>query len=392
MIKDKTISIVDYSCHPFSLDLAYNLSKINNLKVYYFFSKEVCLTGNYYKLFKSKNLIIKAVSVGNFPKYNFLIRRSKELEFGKKIITYLKQYKIDKAILANVPIDPLYKIIKYSKNNKIETYFWIQDIYHLAIKNVLKKNSLIFFVIGFLISKYYKYLETFCFINSTKNIVITNKFLKFFPKINKNFVIENWAPLAIKKSLKLSNKKFLKINKKKFTFLYSGTFSYKHHSYLYLELAKKMKDCNIIILSKDKFAKELKIIAQNQKIENIYFYETVSYEQLNYFFNFTDVGLVNLNEESNNVCVPSKVLTYYKNSIPVLASIPMNNLASINIKKFNTGLVSNPNDNISFFKNALKLKNNYKLRKKFSDNCLNFSINNFNINEISKRFKKIINL
>ena len=43
---------------------------------------------------------------------------------------------------------------------------------------------------------------------------------------------------------------------------------------------------------------------------------------------FQIVGLVNLNNGSNNICVPSKILTYYTNGLPVLASMPLSNPAS----------------------------------------------------------------
>ena len=158
----------------------------------------------------------------------------------------------------------MYNVIKFCKKNNIETFFWIQDIYYLAIKSVLKKNYLLYFVFGFFISKLYEYLEKYCYLNSTKNILITKKFLNFYPPRKNNFIIENWVPLNMKKIKNRKRKYFSIIQKNKFNFLYTGTFSYKHKSNILLTLADKIKNSNIIILSNDKFAKDLLLDAKKK--------------------------------------------------------------------------------------------------------------------------------
>ena len=268
MSEKKIILIVDYSCHPFSLDLANQLSE-DHLDIKYLFSKKINLTKDFYKLYK-KNFSIYPIDVGNIPKHNFILRRFKEIKFGKKVIDEIIRFKPKKVLLANLPIDTLYNVIKFCKKNNIETFFWIQDIYYLAIKSVLKKNYLLYFVFGFFISKLYEYLEKYCYLNSTKNILITKKFLNFYPPRKNNFIIENWVPLNMKKIKNRKRKYFLNIQKNKFNFLYTGTFSYKHKSNILLTLADKIKNSNIIILSNDKFAKDLLLDAKKKNINNIF--------------------------------------------------------------------------------------------------------------------------
>lgn len=385
----KSLVIIDYSCHPFSLDLANHLAK-KQIKISYFFSKQINLTGDFYKSFKNKYLSIIPIDVGYIPKHQFFKRRLKEIEFGKKVISKIKNINPQKVLLANLPIDPLFKLIKFCNNYSIDNYFWIQDIYYLAIKNVLKKNLIFYYSIGFFIYKFYFFLERYCFLNSTKNIVITKKFLNFFPKLNKSFCVENWIPFIKKDQSKFNKLVPKKINKKKFTFIYTGTLSYKHHSNNLIMLAKTFKDCNIIILSNDKFAKELLLNSKKDNIDNIYLFNLVAYNSLHHYFKFSDIGLVNLANDSNDVCVPSKVLTYYKYGLPVLASMPLSNPASTNIKKFKTGLVSNSTDSMNYFKNAKKLKKNNKIRKFFSKNAKKYAREKFQIENISKKFEKIM--
>jgi len=382
--------VIDYSCHPFSLDLTKEISK-NGFNVSYFFSKNVNLTGKFYKLY-NKNFQIHSIDVGNIPKNNFFLRRFKEVTFGKKIIKNIKREKPKKILLANVPIEPLYHIIKYCKKNNIETFFWVQDIYYLAIKNIFKRNFFLYYIFGFFLSKLYEYYEFYCFKNSTKNILIDKKFLNHFPKISKNHIIKNWIPIEKFKIKENKNNYLIKLVKKKFTFVYTGTLSYKHHSNVLIELAKKFPNSNIIILSNDKFANDLLIKSKEKKIKNIYLNKLISYHDLTLILQNCKIGLVNLTADSNEICVPSKILTYYKYGIPVLGSMPLKNSASINIKRFKTGLVSDTSDLDGYLKNASIMKNNFKLRRKFSINGKRFANKEFNIFNIYKKFKVILKL
>ncbi len=383
--------LVDYSCHPFSLQLAKSLAK-KNIKVFYVFSKNVNLTGSYYKNVKDQNLKIIPIKTKDFYKYNFFKRRSSEIEFATYLIKILKKNKINKAILANLPIDPLYRLIKYCKKNDIKNYFWVQDIYNIAIRNVLKQNKFIYSIFGYFVSNYYRYLENYCYLNATKNIVIDKNFKNFFPKRNQVYEIRNWVPNNLRKNLikKEIIYKRLKI-KKRFTFIYTGTLSYKHHFRNILKLAKDNQDSQILIFSNDKFILNMKKETKLQNINNIYFFKTISYDMLSSYINIADVGLVNLTLEANNLCVPSKVLTYYSNYLPVLASMPISNLASRNILKYKTGFVSNPSNTKKYLSNAKLIKENDKLRFKLSNNCRHYANKEFNIKRISQNFINILN-
>lgn len=387
----RKLILVDYSCHPFSLDLAKKLSE-HDISVHYFFSKNINLTGDYYKFYKKKNLKLYGINVGKIPKHDFFRRRFKEISFGNKVLKSIDAINPNRVLLANLPVDPLFKIINFCYKKKIPNFFWVQDIYHLAIKNVLKKNKLFYYTIGYLVYKLYYYLENLCFLKSNCNIFITKKFLNFCSNAKKNYIVENWVPLKKLKYKKIKNSLFQKINKRKFTFTYTGTFSYKHNGIHLISLAKNFKNCNILIISNDKFAKTLFLKARKEGLNNIFLFKLVSYNNLANFFNFTDVGLVNLNTESNDVCVPSKVLTYYKYGIPVLGSMPLKNLASINLKKYKTGLVSKPDDIEAYLRNASELMNNKKLRNICSKNGITYAQKNFNIEEIAKKFSKILEL
>ena len=56
------ILLVDYSCHPFSLQLAQSFSE-KEMETFYAFSKNVHLTGNFYQHFENPKLNILKISI-----------------------------------------------------------------------------------------------------------------------------------------------------------------------------------------------------------------------------------------------------------------------------------------------------------------------------------------
>ena len=82
------IVVHDYACHPFTLELADHLAKKGH-SVNYLFSKQINLTGSYYKKFKHKNLKLTPITTKKklknlilFPED--LLRMNMEKFHGKK--------------------------------------------------------------------------------------------------------------------------------------------------------------------------------------------------------------------------------------------------------------------------------------------------------------------
>ena len=144
--------------------------------------------------------------------------------------------------------------------------------------------------------------------------------------------------------------------------MYTGTLGLKHQYENLILLAKSFPNKNVIVLSVGKFANILKEHSKYSK--NLSVYPFASYQELPKYLFFADVTLVNLKNDSSDLCVPSKILTYCTLSKPILASMPKINPASKMILNNRMGLVSNPNDNTSYLNDARLLISNRKLRKK----------------------------
>ena len=381
------ILLNDYSGHPFPFELSQYLSKkFNLIHTYadYFQSPKANFD------VKKKNNKIKTIPIKinkKFRKDNFFSRRSMDIDYGKKIIDLIKKNSPDVVICAQIPLDPLYRIIDFCKKNKIKTIFWMQDIYSVAIGRILNKKIPL---LGWIIGKYYFYLEKQCENNSDKIVVISPDFKKFIDKknLNKTRVIENWSPIIkpSQKKIKYFKKKYNPKNK--FCFMYSGTLGYKHNSNLFIKLAEQFPNSIILISSKGKFADKIKKISK-KKFKNIKVIDWIKYENLSSFLSISNALIATLEKDASTFSVPSKIYTYLTTGKPILGSMPPENLGSKIIYKTKAGHVSKPDDIESFINNARKIKKSKKIRKYFSNNSKKYTnVRNVSINNMIKIINK----
>jgi glycosyltransferase involved in cell wall biosynthesis len=382
------VLINDYSGHAFTFELSQHLSK--KYEVVYSYAQYFETPKADFKI-KSKNLKLKIVPIKinkKFKKDNFFLRRSMDISYGKKIVDIIKNQKPNIVICSTTPIDPLNKIISYCKKNEIKSIFWMQDIYSEAIKRILSKKIPF---IGGLIGKYYHYLEKKCEYSSDKIITISSAFKKFIDKKNlsKVSVVENWSPITKTKLQKILfyKKKFNPL--KKFCFIYSGTLGYKHNSKLLIEIAKRFPEAIVIISSSGKFASELKEISKKQ-LPNIKVTNWVDHKNLSSFLSIADAFIVTLDNDASIFSVPSKTYTYLNIGRPILASMPLANLASKKIINMKAGYVSNPENIQSFMNHCDTLINNKKIKKIFYKNFKNYlKIRQKSLKEIISLIDKI---
>ena len=379
------ILLNDYSGHPFLFEFSQHLSKkfhVTHTYAIYFESPKANFA------IKKKNNKLKVIPINvnkKFRKDNFFLRRSTDIDYGRKIIDLIKKNNPDIVICAQIPLDPLYKIINYCKNNKIKTIFWMQDIYSIAIKRILNKKIPL---LGTLIGKYYFYLEKKCEDKSDKIVVISSDFKKFIDakNLNKTTVVENWSPI-IKPSIKKIKYFKKKYNpKNKFCFMYSGTLGYKHNPNLFIKLAEQFPNSIILISSKGKFADKIKQISK-RKFKNIKIINWIKYENLSSFLSIANALIVTLEKDASIFSVPSKIYAYLTMKKPILGSMPIENLGSKMVNKIKVGYVNEPDDLETFMNNARKIIKNKKIRTYFSNNFKNYK--NLRSTSINKMIKII---
>ena len=389
--------IHDYSGHPFQVQLSRSLARrgYNVLHVYSgsfqtphgTLIKRDCDPDNFeiYGIHLSKP----------FNKYSFIKRRNQEIEYGNLLIEKVLHFNPDIVISANTPLDAQSILLKKCVKEKIKFVFWLQDLYGIAIKKILRKKIP---VLGKLIGHHYERLERTLLRRSDSIIVITEDFLPLMNSYSvqkeKLHVIHNWAPIEEIPSLPRINQWSKEHGlDDKFCFLYSGTLGLKHNPDIILKLAlhfKKNDKIRVIVLSKGIGIDWLRGKKEQMIIDNLILKDYQYYELLPSVLASADVLLTILESDAGIFSVPSKVLTYLCIGRPLLLAMPSENLAARIVKSNNAGIIVNPNDDAAFVQAAESLMNDKNLCEELSKNAIFFAEKNFDIETITNKFEKII--
>lgn len=330
-----------------------------------------------------------------FEKYNYIKRRKQEKEYGKLLAEEIEQYNPDIVVSCNTPIDAQSVILKTVKIKKIPFIFWVQDIYSIAMRNILKKK---YSLVGILISKYYQLLEKRQLKNSDAIVLITEDFLPLMKSwnIEKNLchIIPNWAPINELPNFNKENKWSIK-NKlnDKFCIMYSGTLGMKHNPDILLKIAQFYKDndnIKVVVISEGLGANWLKSKKAEFNLHNLMIIDFQPFEDFPYVLSSADIFVAVLEPESGIYSVPSKVLTYLCFKRPLILAVPEENLSAIIIKEIKAGEVVNPRDIDMIIEKLDGVVNNHLLREVFGNNALRYAEKHFDINEITNSFEKII--
>jgi colanic acid biosynthesis glycosyl transferase WcaI len=174
-IKRKRILINDHSGHPFSIQLSRALAHRGHEILYSYSSSFQGPKGTLNrKTDDPKNIQIKGIELSKtFQKYNYIKRKFQEREFGHILSADIKSFKPDVMISCNTPIDAQSVILKTVQSENIRFVFWVQDIYSIAMRKILKKRI---YFLGAFISEYYKRMEQKQLQKSDAVVLITDDF------------------------------------------------------------------------------------------------------------------------------------------------------------------------------------------------------------------------
>ncbi len=333
-----------------------------------------------------------------FEKYSFIKRYFQEREYGRLAIRELEQFAPDVVINSNVPLDPLSMISTYCRSKKIKTIFWWQDVYSLAIRELLGKKLP---VIGRLIGQVYLKKEKDIIRNSDYVVGITNRFKDVLLSWGMDDTVEgryqtipNWAPID---EIVMTDKKndWSEAHQlhETFNFVYTGTLSYKHNPELLLALARNFKDeqgIKIVVTTEGIGADYLKEKILQERLTNLLVLPFQDFREYSRVLGASDVLIGVLEQDAGEYSVPSKVLSYLSSGKPVLLAVPLKNLASFIIKDNHCGLVSETNDEQQFVENARKLYKDRQMRFEMGKASRNYAEQHFDIDRISDQFNSIL--
>ena len=254
----------------------------------------------YCPFLKSKNLILR--TFGEFLLSRFFIKNS------KKLTEYFNNIDL---IISYSPTIFFGQYIKYLKRefNIKKSYLILRDIFPQWIIDleILDKKNPIYFI--------FKYYEKVLYSNSSKIGIQSKNNSKYFNSQNYEKKIEflpNWHQddIISKKSNLFSNINF------KYKIIYTGKLSFAQNLnsfQLFLDLISQIPDVCFIYIGDNH--------DQISSSHNIYSFNSVSQEELQYLLNESDLGIVNLDKKHTTHNVPGKSLNYLANGLPIIASL-----------------------------------------------------------------------
>lgn len=349
----------DYAGHAFTAQLARALASRGLEVLYVSFGGFESPKGRVERLdsdpfgFRARQLTLDRP----IDKENLVRRWIQQHDYARAIAALVREEKPD-VVLSSAPVEVQDAMIAACRSIGASFVFWVQDIHAEAIARILGKKLPL---VGKLAGSYYRWKEAGTLSNSDGVVVIAEAFLDVFGSarwgldVSDMKVIENWANIADVPVLPRDNdwtQDNMRAGRRRV--VYSGTLARKHNPDLLLDLARNL-DADIHLFSRGAGADYVREAASSEGLDNMIVRSWVSVEDLPSMLAGADILFAVIEADAGVFSVPSKVLSYLAAGKPILASIPTNNLAAINVTREGAGLIAAPGDTATLVANAKRL-------------------------------------
>jgi len=342
----------------------------------------------------AKDLLLQVRAIelpGEFRKLSLLERRGYDLAYGRAAARFVTDFSPHVVVSANTPLDAQALLLSAAHQVNAKFVFWLQDIYHQAIRFVLKSRGL---PGASLVARYYKTVERRLLSRSDAIVCIAPEFLNTLQHWSidseKTFLIENWAPLDEILPLPQDNEWSREHRLDgKFCFVYSGTLGMKHRPALLLELARHFQtnlDVRTVVVGAGAgFA----WLQARPKPGSLLLLPLQPYERVSEVLAAAGVLVAILDDDCGAFSVPSKTLAYLCARRPLLVAAPSGNLASALIRRTSSGIAVPSRDVNGFLAAATGFYHDAALRKSCSDNGYFHAHRTFDSRRILRQFAQV---
>lgn len=315
------------------------------------------------------------------------------INFFLKIRKYFKHEHIDCIISGSLPLEISILIQHLKGKYKAKYYLIHRDFtWQDAVGFGFFKNHSIFRI-------YYRQLEKKLYLIADYIGCMSDGCIDYIKKNNKYLnpaklhILYNFSKPV---KLPLFNKDEIKTEyclSNKFIVVYGGNMSIAQKIERILDLAEsciEYKDIVFLLIGKGAYFDKIKTNAQSRNLSNVMFHNMLTKEDFTRLLSVCDVGLICLNEKLSTPNIPSKVMSYFNVSIPVLASIDYVTDFGTFLDTTESGLWAYSDDTIKLKSCLLTLYSNKELCIKYGQNGYNFYMNNMlPFNAYSTIIKKI---
>lgn len=391
------ILVHDYSGHPFQVQLSRELARrghdVLHIHAPFFQTPkgDLEVTAD-----DPPTLAIEPVDIGEpFQKHRFVARIRQEIRYGHLSAARMREFAPDAVLSANVPLDPQNIFHRACRKAGAGFTFWLQDIYSVAIDRILRRR---FPGLGHAVGARYLALERRLLRESDAVVAITGDFLPTLAEWGidpaRTHVVENWAPIedipalprdtAWRTGHGLGDRRLI---------LYSGTLGMKHNPALLLALALAFRgedDVAVAVVSEGPGTDWLETERRRHRLDNLLLLPFQPFDRFPEVLASADVLVAILEPDAGIFSVPSKVLSYLCAARPILAAMPVENLAARIIARHNAGRIAAPDDLDGFAGHARELLADPDLRAAMGANARRYAEERFRIADIGARFEDIL--
>lgn len=351
------------------------------------------------ELNEEKNFEVLRVKTGNIFNVNLIEKAisyiTLQQKLKKAIKKYLKQRQYDLIIFMAPPVT-LAKVVKYAmKKYNAKSYLMQKDIFpeNALDLGILKKWNPAYY--------YFRYKEKQMYKIATKIGCMSYGNIEYIKKHNK-FIPENKLelfPNTIKISEDHKNKRDYDI-RKNFNIpleatiaIYGGNFGKPQGISFILDILneyRNRKDIFFIFSGKGTEKKKIFDYVKNHKIGNVITVEYMQKEEYDKILKNVDIGLIFLDYRFTIPNIPSRTLSYFEYSIPILAATDKNtDYKDIIVNQAKAGLWCESN-NVREFKEKLDyLIANKEKRIELGINGRKFLEDNWTVEKSVKILEKI---
>ncbi|HTJ56946.1 MAG TPA: glycosyltransferase family 4 protein [Devosiaceae bacterium] len=329
-----------------------------------------------------------------FDKDNLLRRGLQQFEYARKLKDLVIQERPDVVISANSPLEVQQSLLKSVRGIGGHFVYWLQDIHSDAIASVLGKKSA---TLGHAAGAYYRAKEKSLIRSSDKVVAIADSFRATLAEspwrlsTDRVSIIENWAPLQDIPSLPRDNDwSVANMRPERLRIVYTGTLARKHNPDVLVELARSL-DADVWVFSEGHAPNYVAERAATEGIGNLFVRPWLRAEDLPKALAGADILCAIIEADAGAYSVPSKVLSYLAAGRPILASLPLDNLAARTIMRAAAGLVAAPNDPPAMLANARRLLDDAALRQQMEQSGRRYAESTFDIAAIGQKFIEILN-
>lgn len=328
-------------------------------------------------------------------KYNLVRRWRQERRYGAMAADLVRRVTPDVVLSANTPLDAQATLYSASRLSGACFVFWLQDLIGVATDRHLRGSVPL---IGGLIGRHYLAMEARTLRNSDAVVAITEAFRKVLNdwgvRDSAITTIENWAPIdAIPQKPHDNEWALEKGLSGRFVFLYTGTMGLKHNPELLARLAESMLDrpeVRVVVVSQGPGAEYLRRQQAARGLSNLIVQGYEPFDRLPDVMGAAQVLVAVLEPDAGAFSVPSKVLTYLCAGRPMLAAMPLENLASRIVAREGAGVVVEPNDIEGFVAGARSLMDDADARNRMGAAARAYAETAFDIERITDRFEDVL--